>query len=128
MLEFLLVLIVTLLIFLVLISVRQHNYTTQDDISIDLTVLKQTIDDYTDLILKKKVSTLRRNHDLNPKSQVNSILSYNKKVEELITASVLEIMNLLSKRTRKNLFLRFTPESLVLFIKNVLVHKVSVGV
>lgn len=111
------ILIVLVLVLFVLLN-KEGKIETKDDFLINLAVLDRVIDDYVQIIHNAKIDVLRSMHNLNPESQVNSIKSFEVKVNETIKTSTIEIMNLLTRTTKKTLLKRFSSRSLALFISN----------
>jgi len=91
---------------------------TKDEYVINLSVLEHVIDDYITMILEKKIQTVRRNYNLDPESKINSIIAFEKRVNEIISESSMEILKLIAPKTLKSLRQRFSNKSLALLIIN----------
>jgi hypothetical protein len=91
---------------------------TRDEYIITVSILEQVIDDYYNMILEKEVQRIRKNYNLDPESKVNSIMAFEKQVNELVSKASVEIMKMLTLRTRKCLKKRFSNNSLALLIIN----------
>lgn len=110
----------TILIVLVLILVilLKKEPESKEDFLINLAVIERVIDDYIQIVYNPQIDYLRTQHNLNPESKLNSIKSFEIKVNDITKVSTLEIMNILSKYTKKQLLKRFSSRSLALFISN----------
>jgi len=91
---------------------------SRDEYIINISVLEHIIDDYYNMILEKDVQRVRKKYNLDPESKVNSIIAFEKQVNELITKSSVDIIKMLTPRIRKCLGKRFSDNSLALIIIN----------
>ena len=115
----LLLLIVVSLIQVILLMIYKEIYSRNKDEYIrDLSILERVIDDYVEIVLKKKIQTEKKNYNLDPSSRINSILSFEKKINQILSDSSVEILKMLSRKTSKNLRKRFSNNSLALLIIN----------
>jgi len=112
-------LLILSLIQVILLMIYKEIYSRDKDEYIrDLSILERVIDDYVEIILKKKIQAEKKNYNLDPASRINSIISFEKKINQIFTESSVEILKLLSKRTAKNLRKRYSDNSLALLIIN----------
>ena len=109
---------------LALLAVYFFNRTSDRSIVI-LAALDVTIINYCNAVFSKKVKELAKQHNLNPESKMNSILSYHRKIGELTTESTIEIMKLLSSDVRNILSIYYTDKTLALIISNKLNDSLS---
>ena len=91
---------------------------SRDEYIINISVLEHIIDDYYNMILEKDVQRVRKNYNLDPESKVNSIIAFEKQVNELVSKASVDIMKMLTPRTAKCLKKRFSSNSLALLIIN----------
>ena len=91
---------------------------SRDEYIVTISILEQVIDDYYNMVLEKDVQRIRKNYNLDPESKVNSIIAFEKQVNELISKASVAIMKMLTSRTRKCLKKRFSSNSLALLIIN----------
>lgn len=109
---------------LIFISIYFFNRNI-DRITIVSDVFNTTITNYCEAVFLKKVKELSKQHNLNPDSKTNSILSYQKKLNELISDATIDIIKLLPKYVRNVLSIYYTDKSLALIISNKLRHTIS---
>ena len=112
--EILLVCIVILL----LVLINQKKDINKDEFLINLAVLDHVIDDYVQIVYVNKIEVLKKLHNLNPESQLNSIKSFEIKLNNLTKETTMDIIKLLTTHTSKQLRLRFSDKSLALYISN----------
>jgi len=110
--------IIVLLILIVIILILNQKNESKDEFLINLAVLDHVIDDYVQIVYLGEIEKLRLLHNLNPESKLNSIKSYEAKVNVLITTTTMDIIKLLSKQTSKQLRKRFSDKSIALYISN----------
>jgi hypothetical protein len=105
------------IIFLVIISLRKDT-NAKDEFLVNLSVLERVIDDYVQIVYNQKIEVLRSQHNLNADSKINSIKLFESKTNEVLKISTIEVINLLTRYTKKQLLKRFSSRSLALFISN----------
>ena len=109
---------VLFLALVILLVYYMYSSRSRDTFIIAITVLEHIIEVYYAAIFSKKKELLARQHDLNPESKVNAIVSYQKKVNELTVESVSEVVKLLTSEHMRTLRIYFSYKSLALFITN----------
>jgi len=107
-----------LIILIILILLNKKETSNQDDFLINLAVLDHVINGYAAIIYTGKITQLRALHNLDPASKINSIQSYEHKVNLLIAETTSEIMKLLTRSTKRDLYKRFSRKSIALYISN----------
>lgn len=118
--------IVIVFCFIILVLIlKKDDGDSKDSYLINVAILERVIDDYVTLVVDKEIELLRRQHNLDPESKINSINSFELKVNELLKVSVVEIIKLLTKDIRKYFKVRFSDRSLALLITNRVKSKYS---
>jgi hypothetical protein len=104
---------------IILIKIYEKIYSNKkDQYIVALTTLEKVVDNYLDVVLEKKVNLIKKDYNLDPTSKVNSIIAFEKRVNELISESSLDIMKSLSPKVLKTLTQYFSNNSLALLIIN----------
>lgn len=105
------------LIVIILVLLLRKNVSPIEEFQTALNSLNTILTVYKNNILIPKIENLKKEHDLNPESQSNSIVLFNKQKEELIQQSVQETFSkFLDKRLVSKLERYYTRDGLVLFI------------
>ncbi|MDX1699350.1 MAG: hypothetical protein R3250_01970 [Melioribacteraceae bacterium] len=105
------------LIVIILVLLLRKNVSPIEDFKTSLDSLNTILTVYKNNILIPKIEKLKKEHDLNPESQSNSIVLFNQQKEELIQAAVQETFSkFLDKRLVSKLEQYHTRDSLILFI------------
>ena len=91
---------------------------SRDEYVISMSTLERVISDYVTVVLTKEIQSLRKDHNLNPESKLNSIIAFEKKVNDVVSESSYAIMKMLAPKTLKTLQKRFSNNSLALLIIN----------
>lgn len=112
------ILLVAVILLILVTNILNQKSETKDEFLINLAVLDHVIDDYVQVVYVSKVTILKTMYNLDPTSKVNSIKSFEAKLNELVKDSTLEIIKMLSKQTSKNLRKRFSDKSIALYISN----------
>jgi hypothetical protein len=108
--------IILLGIFIVLL-LNKRSHKIGEEFAITFNSLSSVLTSYKQHVLDPKIEVLRKKHDLDPKSQSNSIKVYKKEKEELIRAATNEIFEkYINRKTLNNLEEFYTREGLILFI------------
>lgn len=103
-------------IFIVLL-LKKRTQRSGEEFAITFNSLSSVLTSYKQHVLDPKLAVMRKQHDLDPKSQSNSIKAYNKEREDLVRASANEIFEkYINRKTLKNLEEFYTREGLILFI------------
>ncbi len=111
----------TTLLLLIFIKIsRSNNNPNKDDYLIASNILEQTINNYKTLVLQEQINILESQHDVDPKSQVNSIDLYNKKYNDLLQMSAKSIIRSLSSHTFKILLKNYSESGLIYHITFIL--------
>lgn len=114
-LSFILLTVVQLVLILIYKSIFQNS---KDEYVINLSVLERVIDDYVSTILSKKIQQDKKNYNLDPESKLNSVLSFEKKVNENISEASIDILKILSPEVSKSLSKKFSRKALALLVIN----------
>ena len=108
--------IILLGIFIVLL-LKKRSQRTGEEFAITFNSLSSVLTSYKQHVLDPKLEIMRKKHDLDPKSQSNSIKVFNKEREELIRSAANEIFaKYINRKTLNNLEEFYTHEGLILFI------------
>lgn len=108
--------IILLGIFIVLL-LKNKSRKTGEEFAITFNSLSSVLTSYKQHVLDPKIEVLRKKHDLDPKSQSNSIKVYKKEKAELIRFASNEIFEkYINRKTLNNLEEFYTREGLILFI------------
>lgn len=111
------ILVIIILILVILLNQTKEN-NTKEEFLINLAVLDHVIDDYIQIVYNSKVEVLRKLHNLDPASPLNSIKSFETKMNTLLSETTMDIIKLLTKQTSNQLRKRFSDKSLALYISN----------
>ena len=76
------------------------------------------IDDYFVFYLYPKIEQLKKSHDLDVKSQTNSIKLFNQEYSEILNKYTNDVINHLSLKIKKELLIYFSIDGLLLYIIN----------
>ncbi len=114
-LSFILLTVVQLVLILIYKSIFKNS---KDEYVINLSVLERVIDDYVSTILSKKIQQDKKNYNLDPESKLNSVLSFEKKVNENISEASIDILKILSPEVSKSLSKKFSRKALALLVIN----------
>lgn len=107
--------IILLSIFLILLFKKPSS--SKEEFLITFNSLSTVLTSYKENILDPKIKALKKDHDLDPKSQTNSIKLFNSMKEDLIKEAANEIFSkYINKKTIKNLDEFYTRDGLILFI------------
>lgn len=112
-----LILLTVVQVFLILIY-KSIFKNSKDEYVINLSVLERVIDDYVNTILSKKIQQDKKNYNLDPESKLNSVLSFEKKVNEQISEASIDILKILSPEVSKSLSKKFSRKALALLVIN----------
>ena len=112
-----LILLTVVQVFLILIY-KSIFKNSKDEYVINLSVLERIIDDYVNTILSKKIQQDKKNYNLDPESKLNSVLSFEKKVNENISEASIDILKILSPEVSKSLSKKFSRKALALLVIN----------
>ena len=112
---FILLTVVQVVLILIYKSIFKNS---KDEYVINLSVLERIIDDYVNTILSKKIQQDKKNYNLDPESKLNSVLSFEKKVNENISEASIDILKILSPEVSKSLSKKFSRKSLALLVIN----------
>jgi len=112
-----LILLTVVQVFLILIY-KSIFKNSKDEYVINLSVLERVIDDYVNTILNKKIQQDKKNYNLDPESKLNSVLSFEKKVNEQISEASMDILKILSPEVSKSLSKKFSRKALALLVIN----------
>ena len=112
---FILLTVVQIVLILIYKSIFKNS---KDEYVINLSVLERIIDDYVNTILSKKIQQDKKNYNLDPESKLNSVLSFEKKVNENISEASIDILKILSPEVSKSLSKKFSRKSLALLVIN----------
>jgi hypothetical protein len=105
------------LIVIILIILLRKNTSPIEEFQTALSSLNTILTVYKDNVLIPKFEKLKKEHDLNPQSQSNSIDLFNKQKEDLINKAVQESFSkFLDKRLVSKLERYYTRDGLILFI------------
>lgn len=108
--------IILLGIFIVLL-LKKKSQKTGEEFTITFNSLSSVLTSYKQHVLDPKIELLRKEHDLDPKSQSNSLKVYKKEKEDLIRLASNEIFEkYINRKTLNNLEEFYTREGLILFI------------
>jgi hypothetical protein len=108
--------IILLGIFIVLL-LKKKSQRTGEEFAITFNSLSSVLTSYKQHVLDPKLEFMRKQHDLDPKSQSNSIKVFRKEREELIRVAANEIFEkYINRKTLNNLEEFYTREGLILFI------------
>ncbi len=111
------VLILIALVAIILIMLYREKVSPIEEFQTSLNSLNTILTVYKDNILIPKIETLKKEHDLNPESQSNSIKLFNEQKEVLINEAVQETFSkFLDKRILSMLEKYYTRDGLILFI------------
>ena len=111
------ILLTVVQVFLILIY-KSIFKNSKDEYVINLSVLERIIDDYVNTILSKKIQQDKKNYNLDPESKLNSVLSFEKKVNENISEASIDILKILSPEVSKSLSKKFSRKALALLVIN----------
>lgn len=111
-------------LFFTILSIYFFNRNI-DRITVVCDVFNTTITNYCDVVFLKKVKELAKQHNLNPDSKMNSILSYQKKLNNLISDTTVDIIRLLPNHVHTILNIYYTDKALALIISNKLSQIIS---
>ena len=112
---FILLTVVQVVLILIYKSIFKNS---KDEYVINLSVLERIIDDYVNTILSKKIQQDKKNYNLDPESKLNSVLSFEKKVNENISEASIDILKILSPEVSKSLSKKFSRKALALLVIN----------
>ena len=112
---FILLTVVQIVLILIYKSIFKNS---KDEYVINLSVLERVIDDYVNTILSKKIQQDKKNYNLDPESKLNSVLSFEKKVNEQISEASMDILKILSPEVFKSLSKKFSRKALALLVIN----------
>ena len=112
---FILLTVVQIVLILIYKSIFKNS---KDEYVINLSVLERVIDDYVNTILSKKIQQDKKNYNLDPESKLNSVLSFEKKVNEQISEASIDILKILSPEVSKSLSKKFSRKALALLVIN----------
>ena len=112
---FILLTVVQIVLILIYKSIFKNS---KDEYVINLSVLERIIDDYVNTILSKKIQQDKKNYNLDPESKLNSVLSFEKKVNENISEASIDILKILSPEVSKSLSKKFSRKALALLVIN----------
>ena len=112
---FILLTVVQIVLILIYKSIFKNS---KDEYVINLSVLERVIDDYVNTILSKKIQQDKKNYNLDPESKLNSVLSFEKKVNENISEASIDILKILSPEVSKSLNKKFSRKALALLVIN----------
>ena len=102
-----LVLICSLFLLIVYILFKNLGRKTEEDFIVNVQVLTNIIDIYKESILLDRIEDIKRQYDLNPKSQTNSIKVFEKQQNDLISEATKEIINTYISRSCFKTLLRY---------------------
>jgi hypothetical protein len=106
--------ILTILIWFIIVRFLKDR---ESEFVVNFNVLTNIIEIYKESILLSKINVLRVQYDLNEKSPTNSRLAFEKAKNELISATVKEIMKeYLSKECVRSLLRHYSVDGLSLLI------------
>lgn len=110
-------LISLIVIIILILLLRRNRPSTLEDFQTALNGLNTILTTYKQNVLIPKIENLKKEHDLNPESQSNSIEVYRVEKEELINVAVNETFSkFLDKRLVSRLENYYTRDGLILFI------------
>ncbi len=111
-------LVIQIIILIILtIKIKRSNVSESDSFLLYQRILLEIIEDYNTLILLPKIEKLRKEYDLNPKSQTQAVQAYRDAENLLYSEAAKDILkNYLSSRCRKVLIMCYGLDSLILYI------------
>ena len=102
---------------LVIIILYARRNISNEQFVITLKSLSQVITAYKDNVLDPRIELLKKQHDLDPQSQTNSIKTFETEKDRMIKEAAQEIFkSYLNRSSYKILSQFYTDEGLVLFI------------
>jgi hypothetical protein len=108
---------ILLLCILVTLLIRGRDFKSKEEFVLTFNSLSSVLTAYKEQILDRKIAKIKKDHDLDPKSQSNSINLFREQREKLIAEAANEIFSkYINKKIIKNLDEFYTRDGLILFI------------
>lgn len=108
---------ILLLCIFVILLIRGRDSKSKEEFVLTFNSLSSVLTAYKEQILDRKIAKIKKDHDLDPKSQSNSINLFREQKEKLIAEAANEIFSkYINKKIIKNLDEFYTRDGLILFI------------